>query len=164
MNEDELRVKACQWLKNHYPSRKYHIEPMVFHGLSFTISEFLHRKFKGQNLVCIPHYSTLSIKPDVIALMKFNLNDRANILGWIIGECKIGGVTVADFRQAVHYANIAEAYEGYLFYEGQLSREVLDSLHGGGHLYRGTNKWGKPVMKKLIFVKYEDKKFIKSGL
>lgn len=163
MNEDELRVKACIWLRKHFPLRNYHLEPMVFHGLSFTISDFLHKKFKGSELVSIPRYNSLFIRPDIIALTKFEPNNEGSVIAWVIGECKADRVNVADFRQAVHYANVAGAYEGYLFYEGDLSREVIDSIKAGGHLYRGTNKWGKAVMKQLIFVKYEDEKFAKLG-
>lgn len=161
MNEDELRVKACAWLKKHYPARNYHLEPMVFHGLSFTISDFLHKKFKGSELVCIPRYNSLSIRPDIIGLAKFEQNNEQSVIAWIIGECKADRVNAADFRQAIHYANVAGAYEGYLFYDGHLSREVIDSIKAGGHLYTGTNKWGKAVRKQLIFVKWEDEKFVK---
>lgn len=164
MNEDELRVKACEWLRKHFPVRNYHLEPIVFHGLSFTISEFLHKKFKGQELVSIPRYNSLSIRPDIIGLIKFESNNEQSIMGWVIGECKADKVNAADFRQAVHYANVSGAYEGYLFFGGDLSREVMDSIKAGGHLYGGTNKWGKAVTKQLIFIKYEDEKFVKLSL
>jgi len=162
LSEEELRFKACEWLKKHYLLRSYHLKPMVFHGINLTITQFLHRKFKGDQLVCIPRYNDLAIRPDIIAVIKFPQNE-GHIMGWIIGECKVGGVSVADFRQAVHYANIAGAYEAYMFYGEILSREVLDSIDAGGHLYLGMNKWGKTVKKRLLFVEYKDNRLIKKS-
>lgn len=160
MSEEDLRVEACEWLKRHYPLRSYHLEPMVFHGISLTITQFLHRKFKGEQLVCIPRYNDLAIRPDVIGVTKFPKNEGYT-MGWIVGECKVGRPNASDFRQAVHYANVTGAYEAYMFYEGTLSREVLDSINTGGHLYSGTNKWGRTVKKRLLFVEHEDDRLIK---
>lgn len=84
-------------------------------------------------------------------------------MGWIVGECKVGGVNASDFRQAVHYANIAGAYEAYIFYEGALSKEVSDSINAGGHLYLGMNRWEKPVKKRLLFVGYENNRLIRKN-
>lgn len=163
MSEEQLRPEACNWLKKHYPSRKYHLEPMVFHGVSLIITEFLHKKFKGEQLICIPRYNDLPIRPDIIGVLKFRKNEDY-IMGWLIGECKVGKVNVADFRQAVYYANISQAYEAYLFYSGVFSKEVTGSIKVGGHLYLGANRWGKPVKKRLIFIQYNGVRFRKSIL
>ncbi|MEM2739006.1 MAG: hypothetical protein QXK18_04550 [Candidatus Bathyarchaeia archaeon] len=48
MDEEQLRVDACNWLKCHYSSREYYLEPMVFHGLGLTITEYLCKKFRGE--------------------------------------------------------------------------------------------------------------------
>ena len=162
MNEEELRVKACEWLIKHYRLRKYYLEPMVFHGINLTITQFLHRRFKGNTLARIPLYNELTIRPDIIGLIKF-IRNEGYVLGWVVGECKVGGVNSADFRQAIHYANIAGAYEAYMFYEGILSREVLESIDAGGHLYIGTNRWGRTVKKRLLFVEYEDNRLVKKN-
>ena len=155
---------ACDWLKRHYPRREYHLEPMVFHGIGLTVTQFLHKKFKGRELVCIPHYDELPIMPDIIGILKFHKNNEDTLMGWIIGECKVNKVNVADFRQAVSYANVSHAYEAYLFYFGNLSNQVIKLIKAGGHLYQGTNKWGKIVTKRLIFVKYDGVRFAKTIL
>jgi hypothetical protein len=134
---------------------------MVFHEVSLTITDFVRKKFKGKELICIPRYNNLPIRPDIISVLKFRKNEKY-IMGWLIGECKVGKVDAADFRQALHYASISQAYEAYLFFTGVLSKEVTDSVKVGGHLYLGTNRWGKPVRKRLIFVKYDGVRFIKS--
>jgi len=162
LGEPYLRQEACRWLKENFPSRRYQIEPTVFHDIGLTLSEFVRKKFKGEQLTRIPKYQEISIRPDIIALL-ITLKNQDFKLGWIISECKVGKVNVADFRQALHYANIAEAYNAYLFYFGELSREVLEAINKGGHLYTGTNKWGRTVKKRLIFVKYENNRFIKKS-
>jgi hypothetical protein len=163
LNEEQLRVAACNWLKKHYPQREYYLEPIVFHGIGLTITEYLHKKFKGNQLICIPYYNELQIRPDIIGILKFNRNGDFG-LGWLIGECKVGKVNTSDLRQAVYYANTSKAYESYLFYNGILSKEVEDLIKTGGHLYQGINKWGKTVKKRLIIVKHDGNRFVKSLL
>lgn len=160
MSEEQLRIDACNWLKTHYPLREYYFEPTVFHGVGLTITEYLHKKFKGDQLTSIPYYNELPIRPDIVGILKFRRNEDFS-LGWLIGECKVGKVNTSDFRQAVYYANISRAYESYLFYRGLLSKEVEDSIRTGGHLYQGINRWGKPVRKRLIIVKHDGVRFIK---
>ncbi|MFQ6116293.1 MAG: hypothetical protein ACE5NG_19725 [bacterium] len=154
LDEAELRVRACGWLKSHYSRRKYLLPPLVFHNLSMTITQYLYRNFKGKELTRIPHHGELEIRPDIIAINIFP-NDKQPILTWMIGECKSDKVSIGDFGQAIRYANRAEAYEAYLFYDGYLSRDVKTSIRSGGHLYSGINRWGKPVQKMLILMKYE---------
>ena len=162
MDEPYLRKEACRWLKQNFPSRRYQIEPFVFHDLGLTLSEFVRKQFKGKQLTCIPKYQELSIRPDIVALM-ITLENKDFKLGWIISECKVGRVNAADFRQAIHYANVAEAYIAYLFYFGELSKEVLEAIRTGGHIYTGMNKWGRTVKKRLIFVKSENNRFVKKS-
>jgi len=162
LDEPYLRQEACRWLRENFPSRRYQIEPIVFHDIGLTLSEFVRKKFKGEQLTCIPKYQELSIRPDIVALL-ITLENKVFKLGWIISECKVGKVNAADFRQAIHYANVAEAYIAYLFYCGGLSQEVLEAIRTGGHLYTGTNKWGRTVKKRLIFVKYENNRFVKES-
>jgi len=118
-------------------------------------------RYKGKELASIPKYANLSIRPDLIALAVINKND-SGISGWIIGECKVSGLTTGDLRQAVYNSGVAEAYESYLFCEGALTREVKALIESGGHLYSGTNKWGRPVKKRLILKIYENGRFGKT--
>lgn len=161
MDEAHLRLEACEWLKTSFPTREFIITPIVFHNMGLTLTQFLKKKYKGTELVSIPKYDELSIRPDVIALAVINKN-KERTLGWIIGECKVSSLSSADLRQAVYYANIAEAYEAYLFHEGSLSREVRDLIKTGGHLYLGINKWGRPVRKRLMIKIYENGRFAKT--
>lgn len=163
MSEEQLRADACKWLKKHYPLREYYLKPIVFHEVGLTITEYLHKKFKGNQLTCIPYYNELPIRPDIISIIKFRQNNDFG-LGWLIGECKVGKVNMSDLRQAVYYANVSKAYESYLFYTGFLSKDIENAIKTGGHLYQGTNKWGKLVNKRLIIVRYDGSKFNKSFL
>ena len=129
--------------------------------MSLTLTQFLEKNYKGKDLIHIPKYSELSIRPDVVALAVINKN-KEKTLGWIIGECKFSSLSSADLRQAVYYANVAEAYEAYLFYGGTLSKEVRDLIKAGGHLYMGTNKWQKSVRKRLMIKIYENGRFTKT--
>jgi hypothetical protein len=131
--------------------------------MGLTLTQFLKKKFKGKELVSIPKYSELPIRPDIVALAVLNKNDE-NILGWIIGECKVSGLTTGDLRQAVYNSGIAEAYESYLFLEGSLSEEAKKLIETGGHSYSGTNRWGKPVKKRLIIIIYENGRFSRTLL
>ena len=162
MDESYLRQEARKWLNENFPSRKYQIEPTIFHNMGLTLSRFVREKFKGEQLIRIPKYQELSIRPDIIALMIISKNEGLN-LGWIISECKAGKVNMADFRQTIHYATVAGAYVAYLFYHDDISQEVLEAINTGGHLYDGTNKWGRTVKKRLIFVRYKNNRFIKTS-
>ena len=161
MDEAHLRLEACEWLKTNFPTREYLIAPIVFHNMGLTLTQFIKKKYKGKELVCIPKYDELSIRPDVVALAVINKN-KEETLGWIIGECKVSSLSSADLRQAVYYANVAEAYEAYLFYEGTLSKEVRDLVKAGGHSCLGINKWGKTVRKRLMIKIYENRRFSKT--
>lgn len=161
MDEAHLRLKACEWLKANFPTREYIIEPLVFHNMGFTLTQFIKKRYIGKELVCIPKYNELSIRPDIVALAIINKN-KGKTLGWIIGECKFSSLSSADLRQAVYYANVAEAYEAYLFYEGSLSKEVSDLIKAGGHIYLGINKWGRSVKKRLMIRIYENDRFTKT--
>lgn len=161
MDEAHLRLEAREWLKANFPNREYLIAPIVFHNMGLTLTQFVKKKYKGKELACIPKYDELSIRPDVIALAVINRN-KEKTHGWIIGECKFSSLSSADLRQAVYYANVAEAYEAYLFYGGSLSREVGDLIKAGGHSYMGINKWGRPVKKRLMIKIYENGRFTKT--
>lgn len=143
------------------PTAEYLIQPTVFHEIGLTLTQFLIRRYKGEELASIPKYADLPIRPDLIALAVVNKN-KSKTFGWIIGECKVSALSVGDIRQAVYYAGIAEAYGGYLFYEGQMTREVKALIQSGGLLYSGTNKWGKPVRKRLVIKIYENCRFSKT--
>jgi len=129
--------------------------------MGLTLTQFLEKNYKGKELIRIPKYSELSIRPDVVALAVINKN-KEKTLGWIIGECKYSSLGSGDLRQAVYYANIAEAYEAYLFYGGTLSKEIRDLIKAGGHIYMGSNKWGKLVKKRLLIKVYENGRFTKT--
>jgi len=161
-SECELRIKACQWLQSHFPKRDYLLEPIVFHDIGMTVTNFLKRKFKGSQLTSIPKYNSLQIRPDLIAIL-LSSTDSSEIPLWIIGECKVGRITRGYFRQAKDYADTACSYEAYLFYDNDLSTEVIKAIENGGHIYNGTNRWGKPVRKKIEFVKYSNNKFTKQN-
>ena len=159
-DEQTLREKACEWLRYHFPRRRYDLGPLVFHNMGLTLSQFLFKKFKGSQLTSIPHYKELAIRPDIIALLRLK-SDCNDILEWVVGECKVNGVSAGELGQAVRYANASRAYEAYLFYQGELSRETIEAIKAGGHLYDGTNRWGKIVKKRIVFVKYHYHKFSK---
>ena len=161
MDEAQLRLEACEWFKVNFPTREYVIKPFVLHNMGLTLTQFVRKKYKGKKLICIPKYDELPIRPDVVALAVINKN-KEKTLGWIIGECKVSSLSSTDLRQAVYYANQAEAYEAYLFYEGSLSKEVRDLIKTGGHSYLGTNKWGKSVRKRLMIKIYENGRFTKT--
>ena len=161
MDEAQLRLEACEWLKVNFQTREYLIKPFILHNMGLTLTQFVEKKYKGKELVRIPKYGELSIRPDVVALAVIN-KSKEKTLGWIIGECKFSSLSSADLRQAVYYANVAEAYEAYLFYGGTLSKEVRDLIKAGGHSYLGINKWGKPVRKRLMIKVYENDRFTKT--
>jgi len=129
--------------------------------MGLTLTQFVKKRYKGEELVCIPKFDELPIRPDVVALAVVNQN-KEKTLGWIIGECKVSSLSSTDLRQAVYYANVAEAHEAYLFYKGSLSKEVRDLIKTGGHRYLGTNRWGKPVRKRLTIKIYENGRFSKT--
>lgn len=161
LDEAHLRKEACEWLKANFPTREYLIAPIVFHNIGLTLTQYVKKKYKGKELACIPKYDELPIRPDVIALAVINKN-KEKTFGWIIGECKVSSLSVADLRQGVYYAYVAEAYEAYLFHEGSLSKEVRDLIKTGGHLYVGINKWGRDVKKRLAIKTYENGRFTKT--
>lgn len=161
MDEVQLRLEACEWLNKNFPTREYLIKPIVFHNMGLTLTEFLRKNYKGKELVSIPKYDELSIRPDVVALALIKKNQEKT-LSWIIGECKVSPLSSADLRQAVYYASVSEAYEAYLFHEGSLSREVFDLIKAGGHSYMGINKWGSLVRKRLMIKIYENSRFTKT--
>lgn len=162
MDEPQLRRESLKWLIRNFPKREYRIRPILFHDVGLTITQFLRVKYKGEELVSIPKYADLSIRPDLIALALINKNGLVTPL-WIIGECKVSGLSASDLRQTAYNSGIAEAYESYLFYEGTLSQEVKALIESGsGLLYFGTNKWGKPVRKRLILVLYENGRFVRT--
>ena len=161
MDEAQIREEACRWLKVNFETLEYFIKPFILHNMGLTLTQFLEKNYKGTDLIRIPKYSDLSIRPDVVALAVINKN-KEETLGWIIGECKFSSLSVVDLRQAVYNANVAEAYEAYLFYGGTLSKEVRDLIKAGGHLYMGTNKWRKPVRKRLMIKIYENGRFTKT--
>lgn len=161
MDEAQVREEACTWLKVNFETREYLIKPFILHNMSLTLTQFLEKNYKGKELIRIPKYSELSIRPDVVALAVINKH-KEKTLGWIIGECKYSSLSSGDLRQAVYYANVAEAYEAYLFYGGTLSKEVRDLIKAGGHIYLGSNKWGKLVKKRLLIKVYENDRFTKT--
>lgn len=158
MDEPQLRRESLRWLIENFPKREYLIKPILFHDVGLTITQFLRKNYVGERLASIPKYADLSIRPDLIALAVVNKN-HSGISGWIIGECKVSGISAADLRQAVYNSGIAEAYESYLFCEGELTREAKALIESGGHLYSGTNKWGRPVKKHLVLRIYESGRF-----
>lgn len=162
MDEPQLRQESLKWLIENFPKRTYLIKPILFHDIGLTITQFLRMKYKGEELALVPKYADLSIRPDLIALAVIKKNG-SEFPAWIIGECKVSGLSAGDLRQAVYNSGIAEAYESYLFCEGALSREVKALIESGaGLLYFGTNKWGKPVKKRLIIKIYENGRFGKT--
>jgi len=161
LDEAQVREEACTWLKENFKTREYFIKPFILHNMGLTLTQFLEKNYKGKELIRIPKYSELSIRPDVVALAVINKN-KEKTLGWIIGECKYSSLSSGDLRQAVYYANIAEAYEAYLFYGGTLSKEIRDLIKAGGHIYLGSNKWGKLVKKRLLIKVYENGRFTKT--
>lgn len=159
IEEAQIREESCNWLRKQYPNRQFFLKPLVFHGLDGTLTTYLHKKFKGTELTDIPYYNALPIRPDLIALVSI---DKEKSVLWIIGECKASNVTSAALRQAKYYAEATHAYEGYVFYGGKLTKEVKEAVISGGHIYQGTNRWGKSVKKRLIFIKYENKQFTRT--
>lgn len=151
MDETELRLKSCKWLKERYQGFPFRIPIMVFHDEHKTVTSFILERFKGDLLISIPRYDRLHIQPDIIGLIV--LPDNKN-LGWIIAECKIGVVSMSDLRQALYYAQVAKAYEAYLFYDGELTRDATQVLRQGNNKFTAMNIRGKEVEKRLIFVKY----------
>lgn len=161
MDEAQLRLKVCNWVRENFPKRKYYIKPMLFHDSRLTVSDFLKKNFKGTELVQIPQYDEMHIRPDIIALLILN-NQQKKGLGWVVGECKVSSISSEDLRQAVFYANTSKAYEAYLFLTGTLSSEVEKIIESGGHSYLGTNKWGREVRKRVHLRVYENGRFAKT--
>ena len=161
MDEPQLRRESLKWLIENFPRREYLIKPILFHDVGLTITQYLKKNYIGEKLASIPKYSELSIRPDLIALAKIKKN-HSDISGWIIGECKVSGISAPDLRQPVYNSGIAEAYESYLFGEGELTHEAKSLIQSGGLLYSGTNKWGSPVRKRLVIKTYENARFGKT--
>lgn len=115
-----------------------------------TLAKWLRRKYKGEELSRIPKYASLAIRPDLVGL----LNSKSSPKLWLIGECKVGSVGVGDFRQAIHYANVANAYEGFLFFEGLIATDVKQLINRGEHRFLGTNARGRIASRRLRVVEY----------
>lgn len=160
IDETQLRQKACDWLTKKFQTREYLINPIVFHDIGLTLSQYLLKKFKGKQLTDIPNYNALHIRPDVIALIISRKDNNRQLL-WTMGECKVGKISVRDFRQARFYFEVSNTYEGFVFYAGVLSEEVRRLVLRGFDVYNGTNKWGQITKKRMIFVEYVDNVFKK---
>ncbi|MEM4381258.1 MAG: hypothetical protein QXX19_03430 [Candidatus Caldarchaeum sp.] len=160
LRESDLRRKACEWLVDNFPDRQYLIKPMVFHSLSTTLSGYLRKKFRGKTLINIPKHDELHIRPDIIALLIRRDDGHARFL-WVIGECKVGEITVNDFRQAKFYFELSNTYEAYLFCGDEVSEEVRILVRKGAHVYNGTDRWGNIIRKRVIFLKYKNGTFKK---
>jgi len=147
-----------EWLKNKFRDFDFHLPFLLFHDLHISVKEYLMSHFAGNELTCIPYYNLLTIEPDIIGILKFS-NATNVACCWVVGEAKVKNVGVSDFRQAMFFAQMTHAFEGYLFYDGELSKDVKTLLKNGGHSYDGMNRYGKKVTKYLIVMQHRNGRF-----
>jgi len=148
--EADLRRKAVLWLDKKYSGRQF-LHFMSFHEIGMTLTSYIRRRFHGEDLSRIPNFARLAIRPDLVGIVAHGSGQ----LGWVIGECKSDKlVNSRDLVVAKNYAEVASAYEGYLFFYGRLTSEAITKIKNGEHMFKGSNEYGDRVNKRLLLMEY----------
>jgi len=156
MEESELRGLAANYLSNRFSKHKIIVPFFDFHKEGMTLSSFLKKRYFGEDLRKLPYSEDVEIRPDILGIIAL---PETNTWGYVLGEAKARKVRMVDFRQCMNYINIAHPYEGYLFFRGEVTREVKRNILVGNHKYQGLNKWGKLTSKYLNLLCYKRNRF-----
>lgn len=161
MNEPALRKITRDWIERKYKSHSFLIKPIIFHDLGITLRDFVFKHFRGSRLTDIPNYKSITIKPDVVALIDLPESRRTKC-AWIVVECKAKRVvTYNDFREFTDQAIRTNAYDAYLVYDkDHLSPQVLEAFRSDSY-YEGINKWGVLVKKSVKVYEHNNGAFKK---
>lgn len=149
MDEPTLRKATRDWFEREFKNCVFIIKPTVFHELGVTLKDYVFKHFNGKDLTRIPNYQSITIKPDVIALIELPEGRKANC-AWIVAECKSKRVvTYNDFREFTDQASRTCAYDARLVYDkDHLSAQVFEAFTSDS-FYTGMNKWGARVKKSV---------------
>jgi len=161
MDEPTLRKVTRDWIERKYKNYSFLIKPIVFHDLGVTLKYFVFKHFSGSKLTDIPNYKSITIKPDVVALVNLPESHKTKC-AWIVVECKAKRViTYNDFREFMDQAIRTHAYDAYLVYDkDNLSHQVFEAFRSDSY-YTGINKWGAFVKKSVKVYEHNNGSFKK---